>query len=99
MRRVGEGLIDHRFELPLGDGQVVQIAQDALHAALESRESQPRPIAFDKVDRTIDKLPELRAAKPIYGLFLFGMNGEHRVWAVLDKSDAALEYYDVPLES
>lgn len=55
----------------------------------------PRPIAFAEVDRDIGKLPELVAAEPLYGMFLFGHNGEHRVWAVLDKSTVELDHYDV----
>lgn len=45
-----------------------------------------KPIDFTKVDRTIKKLPELKSEKPLYGLFLFGVDGETRVWAVLDAS-------------
>lgn len=45
-----------------------------------------KPIDFKKVDRTIRKLPELKSEKPLYGLFLFGVDGETRVWAVLDAS-------------
>jgi len=37
----------------------------------------------------------LKAAKPLYGLFLFGPKGEMRVWAVLDKSRADGPSYDV----
>jgi hypothetical protein len=51
---------------------------------------KPDPIDFGKVDRTIRKLPEL--GKPLYGLFLFGIDGETRVWAVLD---AGAKGYDV----
>jgi hypothetical protein len=57
--------------------------------------SAPRPIDFAKIDRTIAKLPELTARVPRYGLFLFGLHGEKRVWAVLDKSKPDAEQYDV----
>ena len=53
------------------------------------------PIDFATVPRAIGKLPELHAAKPLYGLFLFGAKGETRVWAVLDKSRADAPAYDV----
>jgi len=47
---------------------------------------KPERIDFTKVDRTIRKLPELKSTKPLYGLFLFGVDGRTRVWAVLDAS-------------
>jgi hypothetical protein len=43
---------------------------------------KPKPIDFAKVDRRIGRLPELKS--PLYCLFLFGPDGETRVWAVLD---------------
>lgn len=52
--------------------------------ALGGLDWKAKPIDFKKVDRTIRKLPELKAEKPLYGLFLFGVDGETRVWAVLD---------------
>ena len=54
-----------------------------------------KPIDFAKVDRTIKKLPELKSQKPLYGLFLFGVEGETRVWAVLDMSGSASGVYDI----
>jgi len=54
---------------------------------------KPEPIDFKKVDRTIKKLPELRSQKPLYGLFLFGIDGETRVWAVLDATGP--DAYDI----
>lgn len=56
----------------------------ALGGALSGK---PKPIDFAKVDRTIRKLPELKS--PLYCLFLFGPDGETRVWAVLDSSAEA----------
>jgi hypothetical protein len=53
------------------------------------------PIDFATVPRTIGKLPDFQAEKPLYGLFLFGAKGETRVWAVLDKSRADAPAYDV----
>lgn len=58
-------------------------------------EDAAKPVDFAKVDRTIRKLPELRAEKPLYGLFLFGIEGENRVWAVLDAADRGGKAYDV----
>lgn len=55
----------------------------------------PRPIDFARIERKIAKLPALKADKPLYGLFLFGLHGEKRVWAVLDKSDKTAATYDV----
>ena len=44
-----------------------------------------KPIEFAKVPREVQKLPEF-AGQPRYGLFLFGLNGEVRIWAALDSS-------------
>jgi hypothetical protein len=63
--------------------------------ALGGLDWKAKPIDFKKVDRTIRKLPELKSAKPLYGLFLFGVDGETRVWAVLDASAKDKEGYDV----
>lgn len=46
-----------------------------------------KPIDFAKVPRTIAKAPAVSDAAR-YGLFLFGSNGEKRVWAILDRSAA-----------
>ncbi len=54
-----------------------------------------RRIDFAALDRTIGKLPALVAEKPLYGLFLFGRNGETRVWALLDRSSKAAQRYDL----
>mgnify|MGYP001420635178 CR=1 FL=1 len=74
--------------------------------ALSKSRETAKPIAFQAVDRTIGKLPKLTADDALYGLLLFGLNGEHRVWCVLDRSaakgaegdaghDAADSAYDV----
>ena len=52
------------------------------------------PIDFSKVPREVGKLPSLTSKKPLYGLFLFGLRGDTRVWAVLDQSDPSGEIYD-----
>ncbi|MSR46666.1 MAG: hypothetical protein EXS13_06335 [Planctomycetes bacterium] len=52
------------------------------------------PIDFAAVPRAIAKEPAYLAA-PRYGCFLFGENGERRMWAVLDKSDAKGAAFDV----
>lgn len=43
----------------------------------------PQPIDFPKIDRTPPKLPAADGAR-LYGIYLFGLQGEHRVWAVLE---------------
>ena len=43
------------------------------------------PIDFANVPRTIAKQPKL-VGEAEYGLFVFGLKGETRVWAVLDQS-------------
>ncbi len=60
--------------------------------ALGGLDWKAKPIDFTKVDRTIRKLPELKSEKPLYGLFLFGVDGETRVWAVLDATAKGKEY-------
>jgi hypothetical protein len=54
----------------------------------------PAPIDFAKVERRIGKLPQLGPA-PRYGLYLFGVDGQTRVWAVLDQSDPKGGVYDL----
>jgi hypothetical protein len=70
-------------------------AQEGGLGALAGLDWKAKPIDFKKVDRTIRKLPALKAEKPLYGLFLFGVDGGTRVWAVLDKSAKGKEVYDV----
>ncbi len=53
------------------------------------------PPDLSKVDRQIKKQPSYVAKEPLYGLYLFGPQAQTRVWAVLDKSAADLEQYDV----
>jgi len=52
----------------------------------------PGPIDFAAVPRAIATLPELGSDAPLYGLFLFGVKGETRVWAVLDRPAAGGAY-------
>jgi hypothetical protein len=59
------------------------------------RPTQPQPIDFASIPRNVDKLPHLVSEQPLYGLFLFGKDGQHRVWAVLDKQAAHHQRYDV----
>lgn len=70
-------------------------AEESGLGALAGTKWKAKPIDFSKVDRTIRKLPELKAEKPLYALFLFGIDGETRVWAVLDKSAKDKDAYDV----
>lgn len=53
-----------------------------------------REVDYANLDRSIGKEPDY-AAEPLYALFLFGDDGGHRMWTVLDKSNADLGYYDV----
>jgi hypothetical protein len=53
-----------------------------------------REVDFAKVERKIAKEPKY-VASPLYALFLFGPKGETKVWAVLDKSEKKLAWYDV----
>ncbi|MBK8977600.1 MAG: hypothetical protein IPM29_16945 [Planctomycetes bacterium] len=53
-----------------------------------------REIDYATLDRSIVAEPDY-AAEPRYALFVFGHAGEARMWAVLDKSDPALDHYDV----
>ena len=62
-------------------------------ALAQEKVPQPRPIDFNKVERKIQKLPQLLA--PRYGLFLFGFNGEKKVWAVVDKSSKHAKTHDL----
>ena len=48
---------------------------------------EPRPIDFSAVPRTIAKAPAV-SPDARYGLFLFGPNGEKRVWLILDRSES-----------
>lgn len=54
----------------------------------------PTLIEYGEIPRGIAGEPEYVGA-PRYGMFLFGEAGEARVWAVLDKSRAKSETYDV----
>jgi hypothetical protein len=51
-------------------------------------------VDFAKIDRSIAKEPRY-VAKPLYALFLMDAEGRSRHWAVLDKSNPDLPYYDV----
>jgi hypothetical protein len=48
-----------------------------------------------RVDRAIKKEPAYVARNPLYGLALFGLKAEKRVWLVLDKSKPDAPTYDV----
>ena len=51
-------------------------------------------VDYKKIERRLAAEPEY-VSEPRYALFLFGSQGTHKMWVVLDKSDASLEYYDV----
>ena len=48
-----------------------------------------------RVDRAIQKEPAYAAKTPLYGLALFGLKAEKRVWLVLDKGKPDDASYDV----
>jgi hypothetical protein len=50
---------------------------------------------LSKIDRTIRKEPSYTAKSPLYGLAVFGLKAESRVWMVLDKSKPDADGYDV----
>jgi hypothetical protein len=52
-------------------------------------------IDLAKVPRTAPKTPTLVAARPLYGIYLFGQRGEKVVWAILDKSTREAPVYDL----
>lgn len=58
-----------------------------LSAQAPTMAADSKPIDFAAVPRTIAKAPPVSSAAR-YGLFLFGANGEKRVWAILDRSAA-----------
>ncbi|MEM1453391.1 MAG: hypothetical protein AAF957_11740 [Planctomycetota bacterium] len=51
-------------------------------------------VDFSTIDRRIAREPDY-VSTPRYAMFVFGPKAEARMWAVLDRSDAALPYYDV----
>lgn len=57
--------------------------------------SADSPPDLRKVERTIAKEPKYVAAKPLYGLLLFGPAAQTKVWLVLDKSKPDADGYDV----
>jgi hypothetical protein len=48
-----------------------------------------------KIERKLTKEPKYVAAKPLYGLLVFGPKAETSVWIVLDKSEPNSAAYDV----
>lgn len=78
--------------MPLWTVVLVGLA-NAQHAAppkASTPDQEPEllaPIDFAKVDRTAPKLPESKAHRT-FGLYLFGLRGERRVWAVLEAATA-----------
>jgi hypothetical protein len=47
------------------------------------------------IQRQPPKLPGIVASEPLYGLFVFGTNSSHPVWAVFDKSAKDQAHYDI----
>jgi hypothetical protein len=58
------------------------------------RAAEPMP-DLSRVDRSVRKEPAYVAARPLYGLAVFGPKADKRVWLVLDKSKADSPKYDV----
>lgn len=53
------------------------------------------PLDLSKIPRQIKREPTYTAQQPLYGLYVLGPQGQTRVWAVLDKSSAKREQYNV----
>ncbi|HWB13138.1 MAG TPA: hypothetical protein VG826_28190 [Pirellulales bacterium] len=53
------------------------------------------PPDLAKISRRLRKEPAYTAEQPLYGLYVFGPQAQTHVWAVLDKSAAKNEQYDV----
>lgn len=66
----------------------------AIALALQALSQDVRPIDFAKVPRSLVSEPTY-LAEPRFGLFLFGLDGDVRIWTVLDKSWTDGEVYDV----
>jgi hypothetical protein len=62
--------------------------------AIMTTGSSAAGVDFAKIDRSVGKEPPY-VAKPLYALFLMDAEGRSRHWAVLDKSQSDLPYYDV----
>jgi hypothetical protein len=63
-------------------------------AAAADPAEHPDPPDLSKIERTISKEPGY-AAKPLYGLYVFGPEAKTRVWAIFDKSEPDADAYDV----
>jgi hypothetical protein len=50
---------------------------------------------LNKIERSIAKEPAYVAERPLYGVYVFGPQGQTRVWAVLDKSRPGAADYDI----
>jgi hypothetical protein len=50
---------------------------------------------LQNVDRRIGKEPTYLAARPLYGLLVFGPTAQKRIWMVLDRSQPETERYDL----
>ena len=53
------------------------------------------PPDLTKIDRRIVREPKYISKRPLYGLYVFGPRAATRAWAVLDKSKAEMDEYDV----
>jgi AhpC/TSA family len=53
------------------------------------------PLDFSRFNRGKPELPETVGADALFGLFLFGLHGQTKVWAMLDKSKPGADAYDV----
>lgn len=66
----------------------------ALLAALATAQAAEPP-ELARIERQIKRQPAYTAEKPLFGLYVFGPKAETHVWAVLDKSSAQNDQYDV----
>lgn len=64
-------------------------------SASSSPDRDPMPFEFSRIARTLENPPELNTSKPRYAMFLFGLRGQVRVWAILDQKDPTGERFDI----
>lgn len=69
------------------------LAGALLFALATAHAAEPPELA--RIERQIKRQPAYAAEKPLFGLYVFGPTAESRVWAVLDKSAAEKDQYDV----
>ncbi len=72
----------------------VLLAEEAPAAAAKGPK-KVAPLDFSRLDRGKPRLPEATSSDALFGLFLFGLHCQTKVWAMLDKSKPDAAAYDV----